>query len=207
LDGDETGRSQGQAESIVDWSGRTSWWHRFQTSVLQLNLIVVKVDVGVRSQNVWRIPDTRRAKPEVERLPVVRDLDAQNWDDPECTCMNGAYPLGSSRGSFKTGHVRGRDVLQIWRSETFDSVWRSKQAHPEVRQAAGANCKDKVTDAGESRAPKVNSYVGLARGELDPKRPRRATVKKLRMPPYYEDGKRHTMQTHNGLCNGPLLAL
>lgn len=48
--------------------------------------------------------------------------------------MNCAHCLGHSRGSFKTRRVRGGDVLQFWRGEAFDSVWRSKQAHPEVRQ-------------------------------------------------------------------------
>jgi len=54
-------------------------------------------------------------------------------------------------------------VLQILRSETFDSVWRSKQARPKVRQAAGANWKETMTDAGESRAPKVNPYSARRR--------------------------------------------
>lgn len=55
--------------------------------------------------------------------------------------MNLADSLGLSRGSFKTRRVRGRDVLQLWGSETFDSVWRSKQAHPEVRQRRALTAK------------------------------------------------------------------
>ena len=50
------------------------------------------------------------------------DLDGRATVDLSGSCMKSEAPLVRSGGSFKTGRVRGGNVQQLGRSETFDSV-------------------------------------------------------------------------------------